>query len=66
VVPSAFWSPLRISFSQLHQLGFGVQARWDPSRVVELHIAVKRDALPVEDRSAPIRFDLWIDDIALY
>ncbi len=66
LVPAAFWSPLRIPFSQLHQLGFGVEARWDPSRVVEIHIAVKRDVLPAEERAAPIRFDLWIDDITLY
>jgi hypothetical protein len=63
---SVFWMLVRVRFEQLRQLGFGVHADWDPTRVMELHIAVKRDSLAKEDRGRPMDFDLWVDDISFY
>jgi hypothetical protein len=63
---SVFWTLVRVRFQQLHQLGFGVPAEWNPSRAVELHVAVKRDSLPKDDRERPMDFELWVDDVSFY
>jgi hypothetical protein len=63
---SVLWTPVRVRFDQLRQLGFGVPAAWDPSHALELHIAMKRDVVPRDDRGRPIDFDIWLDDIWFY
>jgi serine/threonine protein kinase len=63
---SVFWTLVRVPFKQLHQLGFGMRADWNPAHVVEIHVAVKKDVLPEDARARPIGFDLWVDDMSLY
>jgi hypothetical protein len=64
---SVYWTLVRVQFQQLHQLGFGIRANWDPAHVLEIHVAVKKEGLPpAEQGRRPINFDLWVDDISVF
>lgn len=54
VVVSPEWEYYEIPWSQLQQWGWGTQARFDASRLLNLQFAVDGKQLPV---------DVWIDDI---
>jgi hypothetical protein len=55
------WTFLRVPIKGMTQLDQGVRVRFDPTKVVELHIRIPRLA---ED--PPLDFELWVDDLAFY
>jgi hypothetical protein len=49
------WADYVVPWNRLEQGGWGVQARFDPARIVNLTFSAKPNSLPL---------DVWIDDIA--
>lgn len=54
VILTEKWETYEIPWSQLQQWGWGTQAKFDPSRLMNLQFAVDGKLLPV---------DFWVDDI---